>query len=191
MSKSFAVLILLLLLLSTVNVGAQVNKDSGISKLESHVLDPLFWKHESGLGPALSFGMTSFDGIPALNASFKIPFSKYFAFNLRPFYIPAISSDSGTVSLGGRLEFEVRTRPMFNFLRIYLAAGPQFFWGVHGDGKGEFDWSGGWELGIEVFYFPTGSVWFEVGTGGGTVVDAGSGPTIGTGFRFYPFRKKD
>jgi hypothetical protein len=165
-------------------------KYPNLTARDSVLLSPLFWKHSSGTGIGFGVGMTNFAGLLTFNASFRFPILTHFAINIRPFLIPSFSSDSNTISAGGRIEFIARSGVMFNMIRVYLACGPQAFYGLQGQAKNEFDWSGGWLIGLEAFYFSFGSVYFEIGTSGGTVANAGSGLTVGTGFQFYPFYKK-
>jgi hypothetical protein len=152
-------------------------------------LPDLPWHSKSGAGIGLGISMTNMGGLLTLGADFRVPLSNHFAIGIRPIIIPAIG-DTATLSAGGRIEFEFRSTVMLNILRVYAAAGPQAFYGLKGPGKDEFDWSGGWVFGFEVFFSAAISLHFDIGTSGGTVDNEGNGLTVGTGFLYYPFLVK-
>lgn len=186
--KKLLVLGSICLFLQTTSVKAQnSNKVNVTDKQDSLFGAP--WSMKSGVGTGIGMAITDFAGNITLNMNIRIPLSTYFALNVRPFLIPHATSDSNTTSAGGRIEFTARTKIMYNIIRAYASVGPQVFWGLDGTYKNEFDWSGGWVFGVEIFFCPYGSLHFEMGTSGGTVGNIGAGQTYATGFTFYPFYK--
>ncbi|HUI72128.1 MAG TPA: hypothetical protein VL354_16535, partial [Spirochaetia bacterium] len=100
---------------------------------------------------------------------------------------PIVYFDAGGFfDVGGRLELQLRSPIYLNLARVYVGFGPQAFYEASGGASGQTDFSGGWEIGLEVFLAPQVSARWEMGTSGGGVV-YGAGPSLSVGLRVYPW----
>lgn len=84
-----------------------------------------------------------------------------------------------------RLEVQLRSPVYTNLLRLCVGLGPQGFYEIRGPDRHHTDFSGGWDIGTEVFVGRNLGVHWEMGTSGGSV-SGGAGPVFTVGFRAYP-----
>jgi hypothetical protein len=112
-----------------------------------------------------------------------VPVSNLFAVVARPMLAGGASSRD--LDLGGRLDVQVHSPVYANLVRVYLGVGPQGFYELRGEQAHSRDFSGGWDVGAEVFLNQHFAVHWEMGTSGGDVT-SGAGPAFTVGFRAYP-----
>lgn len=112
-----------------------------------------------------------------------VPVSRVVAIGARPLITGG--DGASTLDVGSRLEIQLRSPVYANLLRVYVGVGPQGFYEIHGPERHHTDFSGGWDIGAEVFVGHNLGVHWEMGTSGGSV-SGGAGPVFTVGFRAYP-----
>ncbi len=131
-------------------------------------------------GAAVGIDMNSMAAELAPGLTLLIPVSRLVAINARPMAL----GTSGNLDVGGRLEVQLRSPLYLRVLRVYFGTGPQGFTEVRGGELHQKDFSGGWDVGTEIFLSPRFAVHWEMGTSGGGVLGA-AGPAFSVGFRSY------
>ena len=136
-----------------------------------------------GQGLGLGLEMTSLANDVSTGVTFFVPVSRLVAIGARPIVTGA--DGTSTLDVGTRVEVQVRSPVYANILRVYVGMGPQGFYELHGPERHHTDFSGGWDIGAEVFVGRHVGVHWEMGTSGGSV-SGGAGPVFSVGFRAYP-----
>lgn len=137
----------------------------------------------SGREAGLGLEMNSLANEVSAGVTLLVPLSRAVAIDARP----VITGGDGTSTLdvGTRLEVQLRSPVYANLLRVYVGVGPQGFYEIQGPERHHTDFSGGWDIGAEVFVGRNLGVHWEMGTSGGSV-SGGAGPVFTIGFRAYP-----
>lgn len=136
-------------------------------------------------GAGVGVDMNSLANEVSAGLQLLVPMSRSFAIVARPMLAGGASSRD--LDLGGRLDLQLRSPIYDNRVRVYLGVGPQGFYEVRGEALHSRDFSGGWDVGAEVFVSQRFGVHWEMGTSGGDVT-SGAGPAFSVGFRAYPWR---
>lgn len=152
----------------------------------SSARDSLFQtRHSTWGGTGFGVDMNSMANEVSAGLQLLMPVCSNFAVVARPMLAGGASSRD--LDLGGRVELQLRSPVYGDRVRVYMGVGPQGFYELRGEATHARDFSGGWDVGAEVFVSPRFGVHWEMGTSGGDVT-SGAGPAFSVGFRAYPWR---
>ncbi|HEY8020908.1 MAG TPA: hypothetical protein VIH93_07390 [Thermoanaerobaculia bacterium] len=149
------------------------------------------WSEPSGRGVALGVDVSGAATALEYQLSVVVPLGWLFAIRARPVFYVGLHG-AGT-ALGGKIEAVFRSRPLWNFVRVYAGGGPDVFYGLTGPSARDVDgnWfagqiDGNWFAGAEIFFDPRWSLHWELGTSGGAF-DTGAGAYADVGLLAYLF----
>ncbi|MEM1022482.1 MAG: hypothetical protein AAGJ19_02305 [Myxococcota bacterium] len=157
---------------------------------EAHAGDamtPEIWAQPSGQGVSLGYESGSWGGSWSQGVRIRIPILEFLAIDARGIMVHTTRVGDDRLDAGARLDLIGHSPVLLNLLRLYGGGGPQLFHPISSGVEQTVHWGGGGHFGLEAFFNPRTSIFFEVGGQSGVAVDVGTGATVLAGMRLYPF----
>jgi len=143
------------------------------------------WAEPSGQGVAVGVDNGLWAGKYSSSLRVRVPISPHWALVLRPVVVHGIESDPYRMDGLGRLEINGGSLVYFNVLRVYGGGGVLAGTQVTGVDEREAFVGLGGHVGLEAFFTPHGSFFFEIGASGDSGDGFTSGGTVAGGMLLY------
>lgn len=143
------------------------------------------WTRPSGQGVAIGVDNAMWAGKYAHSARVRVPLGVHWAIVLRPVLVHGIDLEPYRIDGLFRAEIAGGSAVYFNVLRVYGGGGPHVGTQLTGVDTRELIVGVGGHVGIETFFAPRSSFYFEIGASGDSADTFTDGATVAGGMMLY------
>ena len=143
------------------------------------------WTRPSGQGVAIGIDNALWAGKYAQSARVRVPLGTHWALVFRPVLVHGIGLEPYRIDGLFRAEIAGGSAVYFNVLRVYGGGGPHVGTQLTGVDERELIVGLGGHVGLEAFFAPRSSFYFEIGASGDTADTFTDGATVAGGMLLY------